>query len=109
MIPLLLLLLGCGEKSGDSACAEHDPPLDWARFGQGLMASQCTGCHHSLLPEAERSGAPLGVDFDTEEGVQAWREEILSVATPEDATMPPSGPLEAELRAELEEWLSCSR
>ncbi len=104
---LILLLLACGGKLGDSACATHDPPLDWENFGAGFMASNCNGCHHSLLLEGARSGAPLGVDFDTLGGVVAWEDAIRERATPEDATMPPSGALSEDERALLAEWLEC--
>lgn len=107
MIVLALLLASCGGEVGDSACGTHDPPLDWENFGAGLLAESCNGCHHSLLPEGERSGAPLGVDFDTLGGALTWKEEILARAAPDDATMPPSGPLSADERALLSEWIDC--
>lgn len=103
----LLALTGCGEKVADTGCALHDPPLTWNNFGAGFLAENCNGCHHSMLPEAERSGAPLGVDFDTPEGAGTWRDEIEARATPDDATMPPSGPLSEEDRMLLSELLRC--
>ena len=110
-----LVLLSCGDKAEDSGAAEsadcdREPALDWHNFGKGLMDKHCNGCHSVLVPEAQRQGAPTGVDFNTYADVIEWRERIEARATTvqlETPTMPPGGgPGEEEL-ALLEEWLAC--
>lgn len=105
----LILLLGCGGKADDSgaSCSDRVPALNWTNFGEALFTSHCTGCHHALNPEVDREGAPLGVDFDTWQGVTEHLDLIEARTVPEDGGMPPAGPLSAEDRAMLAEWISC--
>jgi hypothetical protein len=111
--PLLLLLAGglplltgCGAEL-PAHCDHRDPPLDWSNFGEAYFRAECTGCHHSALAEGERSGAPLGADFDHYEGVAALAEEIAARAVDADADMPPASPSAPADRALLGEWLDC--
>ncbi len=106
---LTLILGGCaplGASPDDSAACDRQPPLSYERFGQGVLSKQCTGCHSSYLPEGSRYDAPLGVDFDTYQGVLDWGERIL-VRTVEERTMPLGGGLSEEELALFEEWLVC--
>jgi uncharacterized membrane protein len=82
----------------------------WDTVGAPFVATWCTPCHSSALPVAERSGAPSGVDFDTEADVLArldrFQARALDAAgTP--AAMPPSGGPDAALLARVQTWLDC--
>jgi hypothetical protein len=101
-----LPLLGGGDDTAGGACA-RTPPLDWDNFGDGIVTKHCTGCHSSLLPADLREGAPLGVDFDTYEGVLQYRDRIVIRAVSADGGMPPGGGPSEEERALLGEWLDC--
>jgi uncharacterized membrane protein len=106
---MLLWLLACtGAPAADSgACQERAPPLTWASFGQGWMGKHCVGCHSSLLPEAERNGAPVGIDLDTWEDAVAWGPRIAARSLGDAPTMPPGGGPSVEERRLLAEWLEC--
>lgn len=106
----LVLLVACSDKGGvDSAgpCS-RSPPLTYDNFGHGLLNQYCNGCHSSILPEDARENAPVGVDFNTYEGVLTWAERIQARATPDGATMPPGGGPDATDRAMLDEWITCT-
>lgn len=106
----LLLLLGCTlfaeEDSADPECT-RTPPLTYDNFGEGLMNKHCVGCHSSLLPEGMREEAPVGVDFDTYQGVLTWAARIEARATGDAPDMPPGGGPSADEVARLTEWLHC--
>lgn len=105
---MIWLLLACTatEDSAPSECA-HEPALTWANFGEAYMVQYCDACHASTLPAEKREGAPLGIDFDTYQGVLDFADRVAVRAVPDDADMPPGGgPSEGE-RANLAEWLDC--
>ncbi len=105
---LLGALSGCEAGEGDSSgVCDRMPPLTYDNFGQGLMDQHCTGCHSSLVPEDHREAAPVGVDFDTYEGVLTWAERIHARAVPDGSTMPPGGGPSEDQRDLLGEWLEC--
>ena len=93
---LLPLLLSCGSdlQSEDSAVPTIHPlceegyELTWDNFGQGFMLTYCTSCHSAESPN--RFDAPEGINFDTEEEVEAWRDVLRQVVL-EDETMPLGG------------------
>jgi hypothetical protein len=87
-------------------CPE-DSVLTSENFGAAFMLTYCTGCHHSALPDGERAGAPVGVDFELLIKVRAQAERIWARAGDQNATMPPVGPPPADERARLGEWLAC--
>lgn len=103
---VLALAAGCGEPVPVS-CDDREPPLSWSNFGEAHFRAECTGCHHSALDEASRSGAPPGADFDSYEGVAAFADEIAARAVDDDADMPPAAPSDSAGRALLGEWLDC--
>ena len=109
VLPLLAVLVGCGEEDADSAAftCDREPPLSYDNFGEGFMAKHCAGCHSSLQPEDLREGAPASVNLDTYADVLAWAERIEIRAVPDGADMPPGGGPSAEERALLAEWLHC--
>jgi hypothetical protein len=95
-------LVGCG------VTCEREPPLDYANFGRGFMATYCTGCHGSLLPVDERNDAPVTVDLDSYADVLRHVARIEDQTLRESPPMPPSGGPDEEDLAKLEEWLVCS-
>lgn len=100
-----------GEPMAYPSLAERPCPDDSVltaeNFGAAFMLTYCTGCHHSALPDGERAGAPLGVDFESLVKVRAQAERIWARAGDQNATMPPVGPPPADERARLGEWLAC--
>jgi hypothetical protein len=107
--------LSCGGDKADSAEADgpdcsRTPALTWDNFGKGHMDKHCNGCHSVLIPEAQRQGAPAGVDFNTYADVIEWHDRIIARGTRkvlEEPTMPPGGgPSTLELEMSLE-WLEC--
>ena len=105
----LLIHIGCGSKETDTAIngCDRSPPLTYANFGRGYLDKHCVGCHHSLLPQDMREGAPLGVDLDTLEFSLQWADRIEARATGDVPTMPPGGGPTEDEREMLEEWLRC--
>jgi thiol-disulfide isomerase/thioredoxin len=82
----------------------------WDTVGAPFVATWCTPCHSSALPVAERSGAPYGVDFDTEADVVAHLDRFQARALDAAGTpagMPPSGGPDAALLARVQTWLDC--
>lgn len=103
---ILLLLLGCDDGvETDDPCVD-DPPLTWENFGLNHMRTHCNGCHGSQLRDGLRNDAPMGIDFDTWQGVVQWGERI-QIRTIEEKNMPPlGGPTEAELER-FAQWMAC--
>jgi hypothetical protein len=81
--------------------------LSFQNFAAGFFAEYCTGCHSSMIPEDMRQMAPLGINFDTPEGISANAVRIYARAADGYATMPPAGGPSAEARVLLGEWLAC--
>lgn len=125
---LLLLLPGCDDNKTDEPAptpavdagmdAEpggegdagpcDDPDLTWARIGEPYVLNWCTGCHSAALEAGRRSGAPVGIDFNTEADVLRQADRFLARATGDTPTMPPvGGPTEHE-RTQVEAWLRCA-
>ena len=106
---LFLLLAACGPKDGsvelDTSVCEDAPVLMWSNFGEGFLIGNCDSCHASTT--TDRHDAPESAVFDTLAEVQAQRDEILSVATGDDPSMPPQGGVTDDDRLRLEIWLTC--
>ena len=101
----LLALFACTGEEEEDPCFE-EPALTWENFGQGHMRTHCNGCHSSQLREGRRQEAPIGIDFDTWNGVVNWGERIY-IRTLEQKTMPPlGGPTEQEL-LRFDQWMVC--
>lgn len=108
---LALILLSCtgkGEDSGDDplVCPPEGTEATWSNHAAPFLDTWCTGCHHSELPADLRQGAPVGMDFDTWEGANAWSRSIYERVVVK-RTMPPAGGPSDEGRELLGEWLSC--
>lgn len=97
-----------------AACSGREPePITpectdtWEGWAEGFLRTWCTSCHSSGLALGQRYGAPLGVDFDTYEGVVAHADRILATATGVEPRMPPVGVASLSERERLEAWLAC--
>ena len=96
------------EQDPPGITCDRQPPLDWDNFGGGFVELHCASCHSEENSEPQRSGAPVGVDFDTYGDVVHHVERIERESTGTDPAMPPSGgPTPAEL-ALFREWLTCA-
>lgn len=116
---MLLLLLSCqadcpvGSVLGDDGLCylpedtgeEDCTSLTHASAGQPYLLTYCTGCHSTAVTGQWRRGAPEGTDFETLDGVHAWRERIAERI--EAGTMPPGGGAPADQTARVLDWLSC--
>jgi len=109
-----LVLAGCGESdSGPTgATCPQGSTLTAQNFGNAFMDQYCTRCHSSTLTGAARQDAPVGMDFDTLDGVhanaQAIDEEAGSGPKRTNTAMPPNGTSPTtEERQKLSEWLAC--
>ena len=85
---------------------DRDPPLTYDNYGKAYLGKWCTGCHSSLVRENQRSGAPLGVNFETSQDIMAQVKEIDETEVQTDYMPPGGGASEAESEA-LGEWLRC--
>jgi hypothetical protein len=105
---LAALAGGAACSDGDNDTTDGGPcptELTWSNFGDPFLTTWCTGCHSSTLPDDFRGGAPLGVNFDTLEGVRTWSENIANRTYGSAGGMPPAG--EADDLDLLEEWITC--
>ena len=106
-----LLMAACNDPEGESpetVDCDRQPPLDWDNFGEGFFSLRCTSCHSSENSDVQRSGAPIGLDFDTYSEVVREVSRIEMETTGPNAAMPPAGePTEAELTM-LREWFACA-
>ncbi len=92
-------------------CPAVDPPT-WDDFGRPFVEQYCNRCHAAAVVGAARESAPVGVDFDTVEGVRASAEQIDLAAgmgpQAHNDAMPPDGATPThEERMRLAEWLAC--
>ena len=99
----ILSLLACNEAP--NPCVEQGNT--WERTAQPFLTTWCTPCHSASLLEAERLGAPLGVDYDTYEAVTAAASAIRARIAADPPTMPPSGGLPLSDRDTFVAWLDC--
>lgn len=82
-------------------------------FGRDFFANYCVGCHSSArITPAERSGAPVGYDFDTLDGIRARLGEIDAAAaagpTRINIYMPMGSAIPSDAERDLlGEWISC--
>ena len=111
-VAVLAVVPACDDSGGEApetVDCDRQPPLDWDNFGEGFFALHCTSCHSAKNSDVQRSGAPIGLDFDSYSQVVREVSRIETETAGPDAAMPPSGgePTEAELTM-LREWLECA-
>ena len=86
--------------------------LTYENFAAPFMTAYCTRCHSSTLFGADRNGAPIFHDFDSETGIlnvaNHVDEEAAAGPNAVNELMPPDGakPTDAE-RFQLGEYLAC--
>lgn len=97
--------MGCPQELPDSLgdCADGTE-LAWSDV-EPVFTAECTTCHASDLGVGDRSGAPVGSDFDTPEA--AISGSFLTWAQIQGGRMPPGGTLEYADGLLVWEWLSC--
>lgn len=99
----LALVAGCsGEPEIEKDCSATPPA--YLTCVAPIMEESCLTCHSSLLVDADRQGADVGVDFDTEADLATFAERILLRAVIDD-TMPPAGPMLPGDQTALEAYL----
>lgn len=120
MWPIAVALLGvssCKNKDGTidtvsttttttSDCSPESV-LTWDTFGDAFFRTWCTVCHSTQVTDIGRQGAPVGVDFDTWEGVVENLGTIQAFALGAEPLMPPAGGVPEADRLLLEEYLTC--
>lgn len=94
------------ETFEERPCPE-DSYLSFESFGGPFLITWCNGCHAAGLPEAERQGAPLGVDFDDITLIRAQAARIWARSGDHNLTMPPVAGPDDDDRVMLGEWLAC--
>ncbi len=94
------------ESLDERPCPEESF-VGYEDFGGPFIITWCNGCHASALPEAERQGAPLGIDFDSIERIREQAGRIWARSADHNVTMPPVGGPEEEERVLLGDWLAC--
>lgn len=87
-------------------CPENNT-LTYENFGKGFFLTWCNGCHSSTLKASERAGAPVGIDFDSLEGIRKHTLRIFARSGDANATMPPVSVPDEKTRKLLGDWLTC--
>jgi hypothetical protein len=90
----------------DRVCPKTSP-LTYESFGAPFFLDYCTGCHASTVAEGDRRGAPVGVDFDTLDGIRSKLGLVYARAADDHTAMPPAGGPNADIRHQLGDWLAC--
>lgn len=88
-------------------CDERTPALTYDNFGQGFLAKNCTGCHHSEVQGDDRKGAPDTIDLDTRDDLATWAYVAHARTVGDAATMPPGGGLSIDELTRFDEWVQC--
>ncbi len=116
-----------GSKSAKPGLAQDPPPLDnrklvdknkdkncpngtnlnYEGFAEPLLLEHCTSCHSQNLMEADRLGAPEGLDFDSLGGVQTWQARILAVVSGKKAHSFYGTTMDSQDQGSFILWLKC--
>ena len=111
----MIMLAACASSPTGSTCPTSSAP-DYGNFGAGFFDTYCVACHSSEA--ADRHGAPLDQNFDTEADVLKHLDDIdFAAASGPNATntdMPDlSGPVKAAPtmadRVRLGQFLACEK
>ena len=93
--------------AGDNSDCDE---LTYENFGQTFFQSYCLRCHSETLVKLARNDAPIGINYDTLEGVREFATRIRLRAG-ELGDMPPlllPGPRPSEQeRVQLIRWIDC--
>ncbi len=72
-----------------------------------VLASNCTRCHSAGLAEADRHGAPDGINWDTAADVTGFGDDAFIWSRVYTGEMPVDAAMNDEAALVLWEWLSC--
>ena len=98
---------GLNDPYIDGRHCPDDLAATWESFGQGFLLDHCVGCHSANVEGEARSGAPVGVDFETHAKALQWLQSIFVVSADAAVAMPPADSVPAEDRFILGDWLAC--
>ncbi len=103
-----VIAAGCGDKADPLSAPMGggngaDSPT-YVQDVKSILDQNCLPCHSTSRSGAQRNGAPLTVNFNTYELAVANSERAN--ARLQAGTMPPTGGLDAQLRATFLEWLA---
>jgi uncharacterized membrane protein len=122
------LLVACGDDGGAGGSGGSGSPggsntpsgatcppastLTHGNFGQQFFSTYCLRCHTKSLIGTQRSGAPVGFNYDSAVEIRALAAKIDGQAawgpTRTNTSMPPNGDKPTpEERMQLGEWLAC--
>ncbi len=99
---ILALLLACADVPEECADA---PEVTWDNHGHAFVTTYCVSCH-SAHNTTQRYGAPIGVDFDTEDDLLRQADRVR-VRVLEEQTMPVGGGVFEDDRYLLQMYLDC--
>ena len=98
---------GCGDKQDpflvDDGGQDGVGPVTYTGRIKALLDASCIRCHATSRQGADRTGAPVGVDFDTY--VEAKNSGPGANQRIQAGTMPPSGPLPSGEKAQFQAWI----
>ncbi len=115
---LLAWLSACSSPSPEPTATEtpcnDNSGVTYEGFVKDFMASYCTRCHDSALHGADRQGASLYHDFETQLGILNVADHVDEWAAAGPASvnelMPPNGAKPSlDERTKLGLWLACSQ
>lgn len=81
-----------------------EPAVRWDNWGSGFFRTWCQSCHS--IHTTGRSGAPEGIDFDSEEAVKRWSDTIRRTVL-DEGSMPLGSGLNDDERRLLDVLLRC--
>lgn len=113
---LVGMLAACSSdavRRPSGAVCPPDSTLTYEGFAKPFMEAYCVRCHSSELHGADRQGAPLFHDFDSEFGIVVVGDHVdeYAAAGPDSVNtmMPPDGPKPSlEERRQLGEYVACA-
>lgn len=115
-VAIALAIAGCSSNATRQPSGSVCPPdstLTYEGFARPFMEMYCTECHSSELHGADRKGAPLFHDFDSEFGIVVVGDHVdeYAAAGPDavNTMMPPGDPKPTlEERQQLGEYVACA-
>jgi uncharacterized membrane protein len=103
---------GAAVPTATMATCPPDSTLDYAGFGQAFVDDYCIICHDVAVTGTDRSGAPPGVDFDSQLKISTHASDMDAYAGAHgdvvNELMPPLAPAPTTAeREQLAEWIAC--